>query len=170
MNDNNGSAENLDGLVGARIVDDPDRISHPHLRELYDLWIAHEGNTFPPPAIFDEIEFSDFAQSWVWWDVLDGGEDFQLRFVGTEVDMLVGRQSTGLKLSQLGPVIGQRPKERLAELLKFVMASSEPILGGPRRTNIAGKEFVFTRSISLPTSTTGGTCDRILLAIFIDWE
>lgn len=154
---------------GPRLVTSADDVEDSGLRTLYLHWLSVAEVGWPRPETTDAIEFADQAGSWIWLDVLDGGKDFKARFVGTEFDNLVGAATTGLKFSELEPVIGPEPLARLREIASMVLSAGSAVVGGPRRTMLAGKEFVMQRSLSLPFSTNGEAVDRILIAGRLDW-
>ncbi len=155
---------------GPRLIGSANDVEVESLRALYENWMRLADGALPHPDTFDPATHFEVSRSWIWLDVLDGGKDFRARFVGPEFDELVGQATTGLKFSELADVIGQAPRDRLLEIANMVYETRQPIVGGPRRTKLAGKEWVVQRSLSLPFSTTGADIDRILLAGHITWS
>ncbi len=141
-------------------------IADERMRTLYERW--ESGGEMPSVLDFDPLEFFELAPYWSWIDVIDDGEEFVIRFMGSEIVNFMGKEATGMSLTEYSNVAGQRGAGRLRELSRRAYSSRRPVLLGPRKSSVEGRGWMTVTILALPLSTDGTRIDRILFANLFD--
>ncbi|WP_193181935.1 PAS domain-containing protein [Nisaea sediminum] len=82
---------------------DPDDLDSAALRHVARWWqqAAAETGGPPPPGMVDPLLLRPALGSISLLDVLDGGQDFQLRLHGSDIAATLGMDMTGLKVGEM---------------------------------------------------------------------
>lgn len=162
----------LGGKPEGEMVEDPklhvvETLQDPGLRNLRDRWTTwRTGNDIPLRVSFDPIDFPRQISLMQLGEIVPEPNalrpyDVVLRYLGSGwVDLFNAPQLTNTKLSDLGPVYG----ERWLSLHDQVIATRAPMvmIGMPYGID---KDFLDFEILCLPLSKTGKDVDYIVLAL-----
>jgi hypothetical protein len=130
-----------------------DRLTSKPLLEVYGTWMKAAAGRMAPrrdeitPALLKSV------LPWVWMiDVVDGGTDFRFRIAGDRVIQFMGRRYAGQLLSEFA---GQPFFEVMREILLASLTSKRPLVSGPTRSSLPGKEHLALQVAVLPLSEDG---------------
>lgn len=93
------------------------------------------------------------ALPWIWMiDVVDGGKDFRFRIAGDRIIQFMGRRYAGHLVSEFAdkPFFGQ-----MRTILVEAMTRKTPMMAGPGRTALEGREYLEVEVLVLPLSEDG---------------
>ncbi len=135
-------------------------ISHPLLRELYDLWLARRGASGAMlRKDLDPTEVPHLLKSLILTDVGKGGHDIRYRLVGTEIVAAHGIDYTGKTIEELtsGSTL-EFTRQLYGTVVQQVVA-----VFSQGHFRWAGKEHCWTKRLHLPLSRTGEVVDMVLV-------
>lgn len=159
----------IDIEKGVRPVAGMEDLPVDALRELLSRWSEHAQDRLPHPDVYDPVDFPQQARFWTWVDVVDGGEDFHLRFVGPEiVHFLQGVEITGVRLSEYGAIVGEEAAQLCWNLTCLALRERAPAVIGPMRPPVEDRAWMKVTIMALPCASDGHEIDRILLANHFD--
>lgn len=122
----------------------PEQIGAENLRSIYLEWVnAAAKDRLPSAATFDPLDHLETATRWTVLDAVPGKSDFVLRFQGTEVVHLTGVEGTGKRLTEIADLIGSKLLVRVIETASRALNSGRPMLVGPMRSAVKGKDWVY---------------------------
>jgi hypothetical protein len=99
-------------------------------------------------------------------DVIDGGQDFRLRFAGDRIIQFMGQRYAGTLLSEKR---GNIFFDNMARLFGRCVAARQPVSSGPVQASLQGKEFLEIEAMVLPLSDDGATITG-LFGAFDSWQ
>lgn len=157
-----------ENVTGVRTEIDPKHLSNPTLAFLRSYWDEKRGSRAMPSR--SNIRPSEMKEHLRWillLDVLDDGEDFRFRTVGTRVSEYFLMDATGKTVREalarygedvVGPVLGTHRKvAREAVALR--------VYGG---AGLFGRAFLDFDSLFLPLSADGKAVNMILAGFTFD--
>ncbi len=98
----------------------------PELRALYDYWRGkRHGRRFPSRADIDPLEIPRLLEHIGLIDVMEGGEDFSYRLVGTGIARAFGEDPTG---RQVGASTGGSYANVIREACRRCWQTAQPVL------------------------------------------
>ncbi len=152
---------------GPRPIGGVSDISSDPLRKLFLDWTNKKGShRFPSYGAIDILDHFKQAGSWIIMDVVDDGQDYLIRLLGSELVSLVDFDPTGLTFSQ-----AQRQSDQVSLLTNSrliydrVVSEQQPIHDGPVKTTHTDKSFIVMESISLPLGPAEGPVTQIVGAV-----
>lgn len=137
------------------------------LRALYSYWLAKRGDrSMPSRADIDPGEFRALLPHILLIDVIDAGDDFRYRLVGTEIERHIGRAVTGRLLSELqsGDYLDYMRSLFLRVTIEGAPVYSENSFDDGRSGFAIIPDFKRTYRLMLPLSRDGTTVDIVLCA------
>lgn len=152
-------------IGGRQVVAFPgrDEIAAP-VRPLYDYWQDDCDCALPvPKARIDPLALPPrLLAHVVLLDVVDDPADFRYRLIGTEITTLVGRDSTGKRLSEIPypKAVGARIRE-----IYSTVVGSNLVLYAEDPADWASRDFMRMATLLLPATSDGTRTDRIFGAV-----
>jgi hypothetical protein len=132
----------------------------PRLAAVHDYWCKLCGeNDVPAFGRFDPVDLPAAVLPYLTlFDVIDGGQSFHVRLVGTGTTIAVGRNATGddLDATMTGDLVAAAVARYRA-----VLEARRPVLDVVRYELPDGSGFT-NRLLALPFSTSNGAIDRLL--------
>jgi len=142
------------------VPSEADIIAEPELRDLYDYWVKKRGRrSYPARADIEPEEIKRLLPFVLLLDVLDGGQHFRFRLVGT--DAASGVDPTGKLLHEAAPEGVYR--NHISALFARGAAGPGALYS---RASYAYGDAPGPRSISrifLPLSADGNTVDMLMI-------
>ena len=137
------------------------------LRTVYEMWKDLRGHRLAPKrAEIMPARLRGILPSTFMIDVIDGGEDFRLRFAGERIIQFMGRRYAGTLLSQLR---GSVFFDNMAHMFERSVATKAPLARGPVQASLTGKEFLEVEAMVLPLSEDGAEI-QALFGAFESWQ
>ena len=131
------------------------------LRRLEALWqVKRGGRTLPSRADFDPNELKRHLSSLFITEVLDDG-DFRYRLIGTAVTRAMGRDVTGLRLTE-----AYRPQDaaHMLGLYRKLCQKRVPVWRAGR-TRWSEVDYSLFEVVFMPLGADGETVDQVLSSI-----
>jgi len=97
-------------------------------------------------------------------DAIDGGEDFRFRLAGDRIIQFMGRRYAGHLLSEFA---GEPFFQHMREILKTCTDQKQPLVAGPGRSKLPGKEHTEIEALVLPLSEDGTNVTTLFGALEI---
>lgn len=120
-------------------------------RSLYELWLSKRGDAeMPKKTQFGPAEMIRYV-SWTYMlDILDEGKDFRVRLYGTELADMVGKDYTGVLLSETPDEINWK-----GEIYQLAYRRRSPIF---YVFNLApfGREYIWSENAIFPLADDDG--------------
>jgi hypothetical protein len=105
------------------------------------------------------------ALPWIWMiDAVDGGKDFRFRLAGDRIIQFMGRRYAGSLLSEF---TDQPFFQHMHQILTACVAQKRPLMVGPGRSNMKGREYLELEVVALPLSEDGEQVTTIFGAMEI---
>lgn len=137
----------------------------PELSEFLEYWEQKKGDReFPQRS---DIKPAEIVRLLPWinmYDVLDGGEEFSVRVVGTALTEVIGEEMRGKTVSGLSALL----VDRVMRTLRAVLETRVPVHAASRSTAIPGQEFQGAEVCAVPLSTNGTDIDIIMAATYLE--
>jgi hypothetical protein len=154
-------------LADIEIVVQPDVLL---INELVAYWERKRTGRFAPRrAEIDPTELGPHLPHVFMVDVLQGGADFRFRLIGTEIVKGLGRDSTGMRFSEL--YRGQpEALQKLLAIFRTIIEEKRPVFG---RGSVFWLPSRDTRRFAvgfLPLSDDGVSVNIVLSELFIFWS
>jgi hypothetical protein len=150
---------------------DVELIDRPEVRLIDDLVAYWErkraGRTGPRRADIDPAEIKIHLPYVFMLDVLDGGADFRFRLIGTRIVDVLGRNSTGRRVSELFSDEPGAPGQ-LQALFKLVVDRNAPVFARGRIFWAPEARYRRFAGAGLPLSEDGVIVSIILGELFIE--
>lgn len=147
--------------AGYRVVADPSTIEEPLLHAVREYWRSKRGDRrMPARADLDVLELRPFMGSMFLFDVLDQGQDFRFRLIGTHLVERFGRDSTGKTFSEAYAGTDQVTANWLRGVYERVVAEAVPIWSRAPLAQV-DRDFVVSAAIHLPLSADGRTVNMV---------
>jgi hypothetical protein len=105
------------------------------------------------------------ALPWIWMiDVVDSGSDFRFRLAGDRIIQFMGRRYAGTLLSEFldQPFFGH-----MRQILVACVEQKRPLMVGPGRSKMKGRELLELEVLALPLSEDGEQVTTIFGAMEI---
>jgi hypothetical protein len=113
-----------------------------------------------PVSKFELARFAKLAPYLCVLGVIDAGEDFEIRLVGTRlVEEFFGGNPTGAKLSQA--VSDDEFGRRSWHILRETMRTKHPVLNQPGRTRLKSRDYMLLETVNYPLVDAAGTVVKI---------
>lgn len=138
-------------------------VTSEKLRAVYDAWKELAAGRIGPRRA--ELTPAKLRRATPWTflvDVIDGGKDFRLRFRGDRVIQFVGDPCGATTLAAMR---GATFFDVAESLFRKSVESRKPLLSGPRRTHLSGKEHLEREVVLLPLSDDGMNVTGLLGAV-----
>lgn len=154
---------------GIRLLQGVDDILTEEHRKLYGYWLSKKGSrNFPTPSDIDLLDFPREAKMWAIADVVNSGEDFQYRFVGTSIVELLEQEPTGGEFHTLVKTVDSGTfGTDLLKIYHLILNSRAPVINGPTYMPLPNKEPLKFNSLNLPLSHDGETISEILTSVLM---
>ncbi len=141
------------------------KFQRPELVDFYAYWDSKRGDRlFPARA---DIEPRNFVPILPWihmYDVINGGEEFNVRLAGTAISGLFSEGDfRGKSISLLPSPVA----ERLRKHLIAVLENRAPLRTYNKSTSIPGQEFQPSEGCYVPLSSNGSDIDIIMAATLL---
>jgi len=144
-----------------------DGAESPEIRQLVAYWNERRGERFAP----SRADIDPTAIRWIlpclsMIDVIDGGQDFRFRLLGTRIVDGLGRDSTG---RYFGEVYAGQPNvmERMRERMHRVMRLKQPQYTRGTCYWQPDRAYKHFEDVNLPLSSDGTHVDIILGALVL---
>ena len=155
----------VENICGQNIVIFPDRDEiTPEVQPLYDYWRDECGGAPPVPKTkIDPVAMPpQLLACMILIDALFDPPDFRYRLIGTEITRFVGRDSTGMLLSEI------RYPEAVGDRIQQVYAAAAhggEVVYVEDPADWASRDYVTMATLLLPASTDGQRTDLIVGAV-----
>ena len=141
-----------------------DRVEVASLHDLVGYWERKRGNReMPSRADIDPVELVSHLPHLMLFDVIDDGDDFGLRLIGTAITTGLGRDSTGKTMRQIVP---EHPF--VLDLFRAIVNGRKPRFGIGSVFWVPDREFHRFSAVYLPLSADGTRVDMILSEFVVD--
>lgn len=142
---------------GARVIDAP---TINITRGLYDLWLLGKGGDAMPRRRALSIGHLGELMPFVYvYDVLEGGADFRVRFMGSSIVHSLGRDYTGVCMSDNA----EHKANWRADVYREVCATLSPFFSQVSLDDF-DRGHVLTESIILPLADNDGDFNMLICA------
>ncbi|UUX49812.1 PAS domain-containing protein [Nisaea acidiphila] len=140
-------------------------LSHPELRELYELWKGRcADGAAPSREKFDVLELKRWLPHLQLLDVMESRSDVRYRVIGTWITERYGQDDTGKTWSEIG--LNDRNREILDEFITVASSMTPYSSVRPFYDQTRVKEFTRAERLILPLSRDGRVCDQLLSGIY----
>jgi len=93
------------------------------------------------------------ALPWIWMiDVVEGGKDFRFRIAGDRIIQFMGRRYAGSLLSEF---VDLPFFQNMHSILMAALERKRPLMAGPGRSKLEGREYLELEVLVLPLSEDG---------------
>lgn len=131
------------------------------LRRLEALWQSKRGTrTLPSRDDFDPLALKEHLSSLYITERLDDG-DFRYRLIGTGVTTAMGRDVTGMRLSE---VYEPHDRDTIVGLFRKICQRRVPYWRAGR-TRFTEEDYRLFEAVFLPLGSDGETVDQVLTSI-----
>jgi hypothetical protein len=157
-----------ENVTGVRTEFDPKKFTNPTLAFLRAYWDEKRGQRSMPSR--SDIRPSEMKEHLGWillLDVLDGGEDFRFRTVGTRVSEYFLMDGTGKTLSEAFAPYGEAAVAAVLATHRKV-ACDAVVLRAHGRADLFGRAFLDFDALYLPLSADGQAVNMILSGFTFD--
>ncbi|WP_259781147.1 PAS domain-containing protein [Aestuariispira ectoiniformans] len=137
-------------------------IKSEYLRDLYQYWHGNcAGKAVLPRDRFDPVDIPRLLSRLILLDVIDQGQDFRYRVVGTDVVGAIGRDFTGERLTDY-----HKGHEDISVIngYKILLETGEPQLETRSLTSV-GRDYVTYERLLLPMARNSQKVDTILAGL-----
>ena len=134
-------------------AESPRSLVRPQLVSVFEIWTEiAAGRVAPTREEIDPRKLRGLLP-WTWMaDVIDEGRDIRFRVAGERIVEFVGRRYTGEHLS----AHEHRPFfARVKRLFSHCIATRKPVVLGPTRSIMEGREYLQLEILALPLSQDG---------------
>ena len=145
------------------VLSSPEQLESERLVGVYEAWKRITGERMAPRR--DEITpaLVKTALPSVWMiDVVDGGKDFRFRIAGDRIIQFMGRRYAGHLVSEF---TDQPFFQDMRGILKACTVEKRPMMVGPGRSRLAGKEHTELEVLVLPLSEDGANVTTLFGAM-----
>lgn len=135
------------------VLSSVDQLESERLIGVYEAWRRIAGERMAPRR--DEITptLVKTALPWVWMiDTVDGGKDFRFRIAGDRIIQFMGRRYAGHLVSEFAD---QPFFQDMRGVLEACTVEKRPMVVGPGRSKLSGKEHTELEVVVLPLSEDG---------------
>ena len=140
-------------------IDSIREIPNAEMAQMYRLWDDARGDAaMPARKDMDPFKLPGLMPNMYLLEVLDHGEDFLIRVVGSNLAQIYDADYTGRKISEMELSIHTRKPP--LEVCREPVAAGAPILGVGNLA-IINKGYMTLYDLKLPLSTDGTTVDYI---------
>lgn len=147
------------------VMSSVDRLVSERLIGVYEAWKRTAAGRFAPKREEITPALLKSALAWIWMiDVIDGGRDFRFRIAGDRIIQFMGRRYAGHLLSEFA---GQPFFDHMHGILKACTEQKRPLMAGPGRSKMPGREFQELEVVALPLSEDGANVTTIFGAMEI---
>ena len=144
-------------LIDAREIDAP---TIDVTRSLYDLWLRAKGDApMPPRSALGVARLGELTPFVYMIDILDGGADYQIRFMGSHIVQSLGQDFTGYRFSEH---TDDKGSWRVAVYRK-VYKSQMPFISQVSLGDF-DRGHVLTESVILPLADESDDFNRLICA------
>jgi len=157
-------------IQGVRAFDGSEPMRSERLKRVYKTWTSIAEADHAPVPRWDSIDLLAFTEDIKHLGVVDvirGGESFRVRFIGTELVRFLGRDVTG---QEPGAWTTGSFVERTLVIIREVSLQRRPMLNGPIRTRLSGKDLLDIESLSLPCTNDMGLVTHVLGVFDTFWR
>lgn len=142
-----------------------DRLVSENLIGVYEAWKRLTGERLAPKREEITPALLKSALPSIWMiDVVDGGRDYRFRLAGDRIIQFMGRRYAGHLLSEFDR---QPFFDHMRAILKACTEQKRPLMAGPGRSKMAGREFSELEVVVLPLSEDGKNVTTIFGAMEI---
>lgn len=145
------------------VLNSPQQLGSERLIGVYEAWKRIAGGRMAPRR--DEITPALVKQAlpWVWMiDAIDGGRDFRFRIAGDRIIQFMGRRYAGHLVSEF---TDQPFFQDMRAVLKACAEQKRPMMVGPGRSKLSGKEHMELEVVVLPLSEDGANVTTLFGAM-----
>lgn len=136
-----------------KIVTSASDLTSERLAGVYAAWIRVANARMAPRREEITPALLKTALPWIWMiDSVDGGKDYRFRIAGDRIVQFMGRRYAGLLLSEFE---GEPFFERMRAILQECVRLKHPLVAGPMRSNLKGREYLEMEVVVLPLSEDG---------------
>lgn len=136
-----------------RVLSSDDEIQMPELRDFYEYWVSLKGDkTAPNPSDFDLLEITDVISTSGVLKVIEGGEDFRVKFLGQGYTIMTKRDTTGKLVSE---VVDDPFTKRSQDILRLTTTTQMPVINGLRAPTVDLVDADYIQSLILPLVEDG---------------
>lgn len=131
-----------------RVLSSLDEIELPELQNFYKYWLSIKGDLKAPRASdFDLLDVPDMVSNCGVLEVIDGGKDFRIRFLGQGYTLMIQSDPTGKLVSEgLDDIYARRSMD----ILKLTTTKCVPVINGLRAPSVKLVEADIIQSLTLP--------------------
>jgi hypothetical protein len=143
----------------------PELLEATGMRRLYEVWIdaaRGSGRSMPARADIDILELTSYIGELSLLEVVDDGADFRYRVLSGGAAKLLGRDYTGMLLSETASHRDRERVERLMQRYRRVVELKVPWYA--RTPAIPEMPVLYTERLALPLSDDGIKVNMILMA------
>lgn len=155
----------VEKICGRNVVLFPDRDEiTPEVQPLYDYWRNECGGVLPiPKAKIDPVAMPpQLLACMILVDALFDPPDFRYRLIGTEITRFIGRDSTGVLLSEIPypEAVGDRIRQVYA-----AAAHDGEVVYVEDRADWASRDYLTMATLLLPATSDGQRTDLVVGAV-----
>ncbi|MBV9990920.1 MAG: PAS domain-containing protein [Alphaproteobacteria bacterium] len=142
-----------------------DRLHSEKLIGVYEAWKRTAAGRLAPKREEITPALLKSALPSIWMiDVIDGGRDYRFRIAGDRIIQFMGRRYAGHLLSEFQ---GQAFFDQMRGILKACTEQKRPLMAGPGRSKMPGREFSELEVVVLPLSEDGQNVTTVFGAMEI---
>lgn len=131
----------------------PETVTSDKLAKIHQIWRELAGSRIAPARADIAPARLRALLPWTWLvDVIGNGEDFRFRIAGERVVEYLGARHSGKRLSELR---GPKFFELMHGLFSYAVKHKRPVLHGPLKSALAGRDHYEAEVLILPLSDDG---------------
>lgn len=129
----------------------------PKIRTFRDFWMSKRSATaLPSRADFDVMEFRPWFGHVILMDVIDGGEDFRYRLIGTHITEFLRRDLTGRLVSNCS---FDRGLDNVLDSFRRPLITGGPVMRSGKVVWSVDQSWHYYNSVHCPLASDGVTPD-----------